>query len=105
MNRRSASGTASGSSRRGASNRSGVTGIAGPRSVAGADPDRHIADGDHLARADLAGLAQFGLAVDLYIAAGDDHISGAAAVADADQLEQLVELDVFAVEIESDCLH
>src|SRR5688572_13973916 len=69
--------------------------------------DRHALVGHRLPDPDLAGLAQFHLAVDPDRAAGDDRLAGAAAVAQAGQLEQLVEFDmvVAGVEFEADRLH
>ena len=68
-----------------------------------ADPD--IAQADDLAGADFAGFAQLLLAVDLDVAARDDHLAGAAAVADAGDFQQLIEFDVFALQAERDFLH
>ncbi len=64
-----------------------------------------IACFDALAAADLAGLAQFDHAVDAHSAAGDQMFPGAAAVADAGQLQQLVQFDMVAVEFEADLGH
>src|SRR5690606_22687446 len=71
------------------------------RSASG-DADRRTGYPYLLPGADLAGLAQFDRAVDLDFAAGDQRLAGAAAVDQPDQLQQLVELDVVALEFEID---
>ena len=53
----------------------------------------------------LAGFAQFLLPIHIHVAAGDDHFSFAAAVAEADQFQELIEFHVVAVEFELDVLH
>src|SRR5690606_8980097 len=60
---------------------------------------------DHLSRADLAGLAQLDRAIHLHRTAGDELLAGAAAVDHAAQLQQLVEFDVVALELEFDLVH
>src|SRR5690606_4198250 len=60
---------------------------------------------DGLARADLAGLAQLRRAIDADHAAGHQRLAGAAAVANADQLEQLVQFHMLALELEIDGFH
>src|SRR4249919_25658 len=62
--------------------------------------DRHA-----LACMDLAGLAQLHHAVHAHHSAGDELLAGATAVAQARDLEQLVEFDEVAIEFESDELH
>src|SRR5687768_18315080 len=53
-----------------------------------------------LSRAYLAGLAQLDGAIHRHHAAGDERLAGAAAVAQPDQFQQLVELDIIVVENE-----
>ena len=69
------------------------------------DEDRDAAKRDTLSRANLRGLAQFGYSIDGDGATGDEGFAGAAAVADTHELEQLVELDVFAGQFEVVSLH
>src|ERR1700750_2533663 len=59
----------------------------------------------HLARVDLAGLAQLLLAVHVDHARRHDGLARAAAVAQADQLAQLIEFHVLAVQVEIDVWH
>src|SRR3546814_619581 len=54
---------------------------------------------------DLAGLAHLHRAIHAHRAAGHQRLAGAAAVAYPRKLEQLVEFDVIAVELEVDRLH
>jgi hypothetical protein len=54
-----------------------------------------VVEAYHLAVMNFAGFAKFLMPVDRYSATGDEHFSGTAAVADADQFEKLVQLDVF----------
>ena len=72
---------------------------------AGDHKNPHIAAAYALAGADLGSLARLRLAVDLHAPFGDQRLAGAAAVAEARQLEQLVELDVVAVQREFDGVH
>src|SRR3546814_562424 len=72
---------------------------------AGGDLDPDITDLDPLPGAYLAGLAQLDLAVNAHHAAGDQHLAGTAAVANPHQLEQLVEFDEVAVELEVELVH
>src|SRR3546814_14466835 len=53
----------------------------------------------------LAGLAQLDLAIHAHRAAGDQRLAGTAAVANPHQLEQLVEFDEVAVELEVELVH
>lgn len=68
----------------------------------GDDADHCISDLHHLPPADLAGLAQLDRAVDRHRAARDDRLAHAAAIADAGELEQVMQLDVIALEWEFD---
>ena len=78
-------------------------GTAPSRADATLDPRaRHAHD---LARADLAGLAQLVAAVDLHLALGDHHLGAAAARREAGGLQQRVERDVLAAQLEIDQLH
>jgi hypothetical protein len=63
-------------------------------------PDHHVIKADRLADADLAGLAQFGDAIHRHRAAGDDELAGTAAVAEAGELQQLVEFDMLVGRVE-----
>src|SRR3546814_5983722 len=72
---------------------------------AGGDLDPGITDLDPLPGAYLAGLAQLDLAVNEHHAAGDQRLAGTAAVANPHQLEQLVEFDEVAVELEVELVH
>src|SRR5690606_14841508 len=58
-----------------------------------------------LPRADLAGLAQLHRAIHAHGTSGDQRLSSASAVHHATQLEQLVEFDVVALELELDLIH
>ncbi len=69
------------------------------------DADAHVANTHHLARAYLAGLAQFHPAVDRYNALRNQHLPCPAAVAHAGKFEQLVQLDEFAAEMKFKLLH
>src|SRR5690606_22605079 len=66
----------------------------------GGDVDAQALCLHHLARADLAGLAQLHGAIDAHGAAGHERLAGASAVDHAAQLQQLVEFDVVALEFE-----
>src|SRR6478735_6353013 len=68
-------------------------------------PDLDVVELHALARADLAGLAQLGDAIHRHRAAGDEGLAPAAAVGQADEFQELVELDVVAVEGEVDGRH
>src|SRR3546814_676429 len=72
---------------------------------AGGDLDPDITDLDPLPGAYLAGLAQLDLAIHAHRAAGDQRLAGTAAVANPHQLEQLVEFDEVAVELEVELVH
>ena len=72
---------------------------------AGHDPDPHAVQLHRLAGADLGGLAQFRRAVHPHRAAGHQLLAGTAGIADARQLQQLVEFDEVAVEVEIDEVH
>src|SRR3546814_13500813 len=72
---------------------------------AGGDLDPDITDLDQLPGAYLAGLAQLDLAIHAHRAAGDQRLAGTAAVANPHQLEQLVEFDEVAVELEVELVH
>ena len=61
--------------------------------------DADVAQHDHLARADLGGLARLRLTVDGHSTVGDDGFACAAAVDHACEFEQLVQLDVVGVDI------
>jgi hypothetical protein len=69
------------------------------------NPNAHVADTDGLAGADFRRLAQFALAIDGNYTARDHVLSGASAIAQASQFQQLVELDELAFKIKSDVLH
>src|SRR5690606_3102053 len=69
------------------------------------DADAHTSSLDHLSRADLAGLAQLDRAIHLHPTTGDELLAGTPAVDHAAQLQQLVEFDVVALELEFDLLH
>src|SRR3546814_12282332 len=73
--------------------------------VCSSDLDPDFADLDPLPRTDLAGLAHLHRAIHAHRAAGHQRLAGAAAVAYPRKLEQLVEFDVIAVELEVDRLH
>src|SRR3546814_4874707 len=72
---------------------------------AGGDLDPDITDLDPLPGAYLAGLAQLDLAIHAHRAAGDQRLAGTAAVENPHQLEQLVEFDEVAVELEVEFDH
>ena len=76
-----------------------------PSGRGGCQGDAEFPDAHRLAFADLAGLAQLGLAIDGDGARGHQSLAGAAAVADAYQFQQLVQFDVFAIEVEIDFFH
>ena len=59
--------------------------------------DAQIADADDLAGMNFRGLAQFGGAIDLDLAAGDQLFAGAAAAALTGEFEQLIEFDIVAL--------
>src|SRR5690606_25209675 len=72
------------------------------RCRARADVDLGVAQGHHLPGADLRGLARLLHAIHAHGARRHQGLSGAAAVAEAGELEELVELDVVALEFEID---
>jgi len=70
------------------------------------DDDGGVVDRHHLARVQLAGLAQFDHAVDAHCTASNQVLARAAAVHEASELEQLMEFDDgVAVEGEIDAGH
>ena len=69
------------------------------------DGDARIAEHDDLPRANLAGFAQFDLAVDCDFAGGDEPFRRAAAVGKAHEFEQIVQFDVIAREREIEIGH
>ncbi len=60
---------------------------------------------DVLPCADFAGFARLDRTVDRYSAAGDQMLTSAAAIAEAGEFQQLVKLNVFAVEFEAMVWH
>src|SRR5690606_16474670 len=78
---------------------------AGKTSGRRAHPDFGIAHPHHLAGADLGGLAQLHRAIDPHRAARHQLLAGAAGIAQPGQLQQLVEFDEIAIEVEVDGLH
>src|SRR5690606_25539034 len=69
------------------------------------DVDSHAVDLHPLPGTDLAGLARLHDAVHAHRTAGHQGLAGTAAVAQAGELEQLVEFDEIAVELEVESLH
>ena len=67
--------------------------------------DAVVADAHALAGAYLAGLAQLDPAVDRDDARRNQHLAGAATVADADQLQKLVQFDVLVIQGKLCLLH
>ena len=71
----------------------------------GTHANAHIAQRDHLAGDDFAGLAQFLAAIYFYVAGRDQHLAGAAALAQADQFQELVQFDIGVVQFKFQLLH
>jgi len=67
--------------------------------------DFDIVEGNDLSCTDFAGFAQLDQAIDVYRGTGDQRFTGAAAVTQSDQLEQLIEFDMVAIELEFNALH
>ena len=86
----------------------GLTGIKDPGSERRCvDPDacvRHL-DRDHLSRANLAGLARFGLAIDQNVTIGHQGLGGATAVRDSGGFQQGIKGNELAAELEIDQVH
>src|SRR6266516_474777 len=67
--------------------------------------NQRIAAAHHLARTQLAGLAQFSLPVDLHRTGGHQRLRSAAAACEAGDLQQGVQRDVIAAQFEVELAH
>ena len=80
-------------------------GIASGASWPGSDLYPDIAQSNYLPSTNLAGLAEFDVAIDGDCAAGDNGFAAAAAIARAGKFQQLVERNVIAVQDKADQRH